>query len=91
MIRYQDCVLVTSTSGIRIVQFCYTNKNKESTIRFADGKPLELRQSSNLTPPAKQKAPIAKERCSLFGAGGEIRTLDLLITNQLHYPCATPA
>jgi hypothetical protein len=28
---------------------------------------------------------------SSFGASGEIRTHDLLITNQLHYPCATLA
>ena len=39
----------------------------------------------------KQKGPTTKGKASLFGAGGEIRTLDLLITNQLHYPCATPA
>ena len=34
---------------------------------------------------------VPKRAPLLVGAGGEIRTLDLLITNQLHYPCATPA
>ena len=39
----------------------------------------------------KKKSRMETILLFFFGAGGEIRTHDLLITNQLHYPCATPA